>query len=137
LIPETIFAYLAGYFDGEGSICILTGRGGYVHLRLAVLSYDRESIELFQSALGGSAKAVTKGKKMSRQPYAWYIRGREAAVAIRKILPYMIAKKSQVEVVLSVDWDTDGHKDPSVLAARNSMRLMLNKRRTKALPAIR
>lgn len=92
-------AYLAGYFDGEGCI----SDSGY--FRLAVVSGDLSSIELFQTTFGGRIVKVPMRSSPQRvarvQTYGWYAGGTSCLEPLRVLLPYLRAKKTEAETILN------------------------------------
>src|SRR5260221_11022694 len=98
-------AYMAGLFDGEGSICI--GRNLDRHgarrykLRVnCVNSCPWPLLELHQ-AFGGSFITKKAGKwKLpgQKQMYIWDCSGRQALGFVEAVLPYLRIKKEQARL---------------------------------------
>lgn len=91
--------YIAGFFDGEGSVGLYkNGRGTY-HLRVQVVqNVTRDSVELFeelQSEYGGWWSPV-KGKKAAN----WQLNGDNAERFLRAVQPHVRLKKDQVNLAL-------------------------------------
>jgi len=103
-------AYLAGIIDGEGCIHIgyyfnkSQNRSTY-HTLIQITSTDKPLIEWLSVHFGGKAALYTKAQtpKNSRQtPYTWKITGDELTHICRLVLPYMISKKDQIEIMLKM-----------------------------------
>lgn len=92
-------AYLAGLFDGEGSIVIrkanrkLGGCGYGLAIMLGV-NY-KKVIYKIQESFGGSI-AIAK----SSAQYQWYCCGAKAGDILKLMLPYLEEKKEQAELAL-------------------------------------
>lgn len=91
-------AYLAGIFDGEGSIGIYKKQGKYFTARASVTMCDPIVPAMFQTWFGGSlthydATELHCGKEQ------WSVsegNGGHLEVFLRAILPYLQTKESQV-----------------------------------------
>ena len=80
-VTDTELAYMAGFFDGEGC--------------------DPRVLRLFQSRWGGKIH-TTKWYELSRQEkYVWQLYGANSRTFLESILPYLISKKSQVDIFLA------------------------------------
>lgn len=96
--------YLAGYFDGEGTINFTKAQKQYPQLRVAVASGDREVLLEFLETFGGSLHQETVRPPQKRQMYRWYIGGAKGQEVLQKLLPYLIAKKIQAGLALIPDF---------------------------------
>ena len=84
--------YIAGFFDGEGSICFATRKKGKVYIDL--YQKPREVLDLIQEFLGyGSICMYRRGSHQLR------ISGRaNVRRFISMIYPHSVVKKKQLEV---------------------------------------
>jgi hypothetical protein len=102
--------YLAGYFDGEGCITVLSlARGRYPQLRITIVSADQEVLKLFTRLGGKDVYEVTKSHlrwALSSRLYRWSVSGIAAVPVLSTLEPHLIAKREQARVALSVDWAT-------------------------------
>lgn len=96
---ETRFAYLAGFFDGEGNIRIaFNGQGGRRshYLRISVTQVDPAPLRLLQEAFGGYLYARKERDALdgyNRRPqWEWVHAGPRAARALQSLLPYLVVK---------------------------------------------
>lgn len=103
-------AYLAGIIDGEGCIHIgyyfnkSQNRSTY-HTMIQVSNTEKTLIEWLTNNFGGKAALYTKAQtpKNSRQiPYVWKLGGDNLTHICRLILPYMICKKDQIEIMIKM-----------------------------------
>lgn len=98
--------YVAGFFDGEGSVgvyCNSTRRPAFA-LRVQVTQVNSRTTRLLlQSmvdAFGGGISEQTSAS--GRGKLCWYVSGEKAAAFLRQIEDRLILKKGQVRVAL--DW---------------------------------
>ena len=99
---ETILAYTAGIVDGEGSIYMKRSAPGRSHgysifLRVGVTS--GELIHWLIVHFGGwSEPAMLPG---NRKPlWRWALYGEAAAALLQRLLPYLVIKRRQAELVI-------------------------------------
>jgi hypothetical protein len=88
-------AYLAGYFDGEGSINIDRD----YRLNCSVTSVNRWILELFRFNFGGGL-----AKNSPRESYIWHIHSVNAMEFLKAICGYLRLKKA--EALLAIDFQT-------------------------------
>lgn len=108
-------AYLAGFFDGEGSISISRhGRGDRsLSLHLQVPQIVRAPLERFQARFGGTIHLTGRGQSpLSRRPiWSWHAGPRAGAAALGAMLPYLIVKRQQADIALEfqsrMKWGTN------------------------------
>lgn len=84
-------AYLAGFFDGEGSIYARNG------LQVSAVQIDRTPLLLLQGEFGGR---VTDPRRTGSPTSVWRIYGQPAAEALRALFPYLIVKSEQAKLAL-------------------------------------
>lgn len=87
---ESEFRYLAGFFDGEGSVGITGGS-----LCVRVVNSYRPVLERFQRTFGGSIGVHRAGDAKSRLTWVWRIYGADAESALRHLLPHLHEKRAQ------------------------------------------
>lgn len=99
--------YLAGYFDGEGCICIQMGKTpSSPSLRVTIVSGDEAVLHVFEREIGGTVYPTRQGRK--RRMWRWSLSGRKAADALRILEPHLVAKRKQAQAVLACEWETHG-----------------------------
>lgn len=149
-------AYLAGFIDGEGTICICRGDrrtygvGGYLVLRAT--NTNKDIILWIRTVFGGSVikKPETRNPKWA-DAYFWVVSSQKAENIIRELIPYLKVKRLQAETALRyretyhrIDsmvaaehggWKVPGHIIEERVLLRNKM-LELNKRGPKELPVM-
>lgn len=83
-------AYLAGFFDGEGSIGIAGSS-----LQVRVVNTYLPILEKFQDAFGGVIAPHNKGDEKTRLTWEWRCYGDTAAQALGALLPLLNEKAAQ------------------------------------------
>jgi hypothetical protein len=104
---ETL-AYVAGLFDGEGSIVIgcsigRTNRKNPCYfLQVGITNTDRELIDWLRSTFGGhiSDNSHSPSRSTQRPCWAWRVTSRQAHGFLRNILPYLRTKKPQALIAI-------------------------------------
>ena len=108
-------AYAAGFFDGEGHICISYTSGNPKSLKSKYPRYSmkvqvgqasRGPVEWLQRIFGGTAvkKKMYKSSYNDRYIYPrwdWTLSTNQAADFLRQIIPYLTLKKEEAEIALS------------------------------------
>jgi len=93
-------AYLAGFFDGEGSISVNVNRKLVRwSLRLSCHQVNPAPLRLLADAFGGSIR-LTPRTGNQRPVYEWVAGGRMAAETIRALRPYLTVKADEADVAL-------------------------------------
>jgi len=100
--PETLLAYFAGFFDGEG--CIAVGKTGrrksQFGFAMQVGQTKTEVLELLQRYFGGRLFRSAKTGFQLKPFYTWTVCGNNAEHFLRSILPYLVTKKEEAELAL-------------------------------------
>lgn len=101
-------AYLAGFFDGEGCICIhkkssTDATRGYVYqLSIDVGQKAPAILEAFKDCWGGS---ICKGNRNNKR---WMAYGRNALKALIALAPHLILKQAEAELAISFQREKTG-----------------------------
>lgn len=111
------YRYMAGFFDGEGSIMISfhnRGKGIRYHLYAAVAQSrekGKQICEDFKLCFGGSIQLVNKQKKSHHsQVYSWSVAVQQACKFLERIYPYLRIKKEQAELAIEFAKKTSNYK---------------------------
>lgn len=108
---ETDIAYLAGIIDGEGSIyignfsCNPITKLPYYQTNIQVTNTDKNLIDWLQQIFGGLVNKRTKQqmpKNSRKQAYTWTISGERLTHLCELILPYLICKRRQAEIMITM-----------------------------------
>ena len=93
-------AYLAGLFDGEGSINIqwdVRHDKPYPKIRVRLSMCDLRTIEFIKKIVGGCVSKKKRQKKC--QPaWEWAIIANQAEQFLKQIFPYSITKKKHIKI---------------------------------------
>lgn len=108
---QTDLAYLAGIIDGEGSIyignfsCNPITKVPYFQTNIQVTNTDKKLIDWLNETFGGLTNKRSQKQHDSRsrkQAYTWTASGDRLTHLCQLILPYIICKKRQVEIMLEM-----------------------------------
>jgi len=114
MIPNEELAYLAGFFDGEGSIIYAKRRsqttGGYKHsnithyyaIEVQLGQCDEYHPRLFQSYFGGSVTHVKPLNEKWHEYWAWRVASKQAYHFLKVITPYLRLKQPQAKLALDI-----------------------------------
>jgi len=104
-------AYLAGIIDGEGSIYIgnfssnpKTG-SKYYQTNIEVTNSDKSLMDWISEVFGGritTYAASQMPKNARRTYYRWIATGERVTHLVEILLPYLIAKKNQAEIMIKM-----------------------------------
>jgi hypothetical protein len=106
-LNEKVLAYFAGLFDGEGCINVTEvkprpGRCSPTFQTLAQVSMtDRRSLDLLMDSFGGSIRLASK--KGARPIWIWRVYHKTAKQFLEAILPYLVVKKLQAELLIELE----------------------------------
>jgi len=113
--------YVAGLFDGEGCVQIRKLRkndryGGVCHLLATQIANTNLSIlELLKADFGG---CICEGNKLDsrhkKRCWTWSIASHQAYGFLKKIYPYLIIKKAEVDIAFEFQEGLNGRKPYSM-----------------------
>jgi len=128
-------AWAAGFMDGEGSFMIAkqTTRGyGQLYVRVSADQVRQGPLEVLVELFGGHIyKRDTPNYGIT---YSWVIQSNIAAVAVQELLPYLVLKQRQGEIVLEFQQLIKQGRGVEHLARREALRteiMFLNKKRVR------
>lgn len=98
--------YLAGFFDGEGSVGLYASSSSKRHsLRVCINQVESDvSRQIFLEILsrfGGGFSFPKRAKPHHRQAISWSVYGDDAVLFLRSIEPHLLLKKGEVQAVLA------------------------------------
>lgn len=94
-------AWIAGFFDGEGSIGTHRGTSGIPRVKLAVVNTYKPAIELIWQAFGGYRTITAQQTSAHRTCYKVVLTGeKEVITALERMLPYLVVKRDQAILAL-------------------------------------
>lgn len=113
--PEMTFAYLAGFFDGEGCVLVDTrkvyrtaraNRNGHQSptATIKVGNTDERPLRLFQQVFGCKVYREPDLRRGTRNRPIYTYRAYEntSRVILEKLLPYLVTKRPQAELALRI-----------------------------------
>lgn len=94
-------AYLAGFFDADGSVGVYRKGRGYL-LQATANGVHQESIERFTKVFGGWTFLENRSMLPNHKNcWRWTASNAVAKAALTELLPYLVVKRAQVEVALT------------------------------------
>ncbi len=96
IMSEAFTAYVAGFFDGEGSISIKnTSKHTSYRLSISIGQRRPEPLFMIQSRWGGSI-----GKREANNFSTLLMFSKQAISFIKDIYPYLVVKRKQAEIAI-------------------------------------
>jgi hypothetical protein len=95
-------SYMAGFFDGEGSIGFGKCRNT-IFPRVLLTNTDLSILEEFKDRFGGDIRALAKRKDGWKQGYYWRLSWTRAVAFLDAISPYLRIKDRQAHTIFA--WD--------------------------------
>src|SRR5258708_7075513 len=108
--------YLAGFFDGEGSVSITKVRPksnlpyAGCGIRATVTNTYRPVLQELHERFGGNINVRIRRADHHKQGYEWQAHGSDARNFLSAILPYLNEKYQQVVLALTLPNDGSGNK---------------------------
>lgn len=100
-----ILAYVAGLYDGEGTL-VYSGHNGKrlkQRLELRVTNTFKPVVDFCQTSFGvGTVRQRKVARVNHKQAYIWIARGLQAEQIFRALLPFLIIKRNHIEHVLRI-----------------------------------
>lgn len=104
-----MLGYLAGVIDGEGCIHVSSAFGPKSinvshNIRVTVVNTDERLMDWLLLAVGGSVgrRGGTSSKPHWKPRFAWSVYAQNAAALLEALLPYLLLKREQAELVLAL-----------------------------------
>lgn len=115
-MDEKAIIYLAGFFDGEGSVGLYDTRyRKQTQFRVSLCNNINTPLLLAQEMFGGSIRKRTRQQKTKvGVNFEWYIYGHNAEEFLEAIRPYLIIKDKQVDVFLEARKNLNGSGEGSL-----------------------
>lgn len=99
--------YVAGYFDGEGCICLNKHKhkgykNFYFQLRVQIGTTDKPMLEKLQKQFGGKLHPMSHWNKNWTPAWVWGLWAQQALGFLEILLPHLHTKKEQA--ILSIEF---------------------------------
>jgi len=114
--------YIAGFFDGEGCVCILKVMEKYLArvrtryiLRIYISNTNLPILKNIQRLLGGYISERPNPPKNHLQVYSLTLNCNKAKEFLEKVLPYLIVKKEQA--VLAIEFQSKMKKGKRTMSS--------------------
>ena len=134
-MKKTDLAYMAGFFDGEGCVCISNASRDGLKVTVDIYQCNEWIVRWFQFSFGGSV-SLRKARQRGWKPqWRWSIANRKVLPFLKAIRPYLILKKAEADLAIKfqearVYWG--GHGKPiEVLAVEEAQRLLMHQLKDK------
>lgn len=99
---EAELAYFAGILDGEGSFVLHRHKDGYrFACQMQVGNTDVRLLEWIRARFGGSVNRERRPNTTHKPVYRWVSQADTMDAVITAVLPYLIVKKDQAELMLA------------------------------------
>lgn len=112
---DTLIAWAAGFFDGEGCITVQKKDGVRLGLVAEISNTDPRPLYLLLDYFGGCIRGKWNEPAKALHPtwkpcWTWRVKGTRAQNFLRAIYPYLVVKKEQASLVMNFSGDTWGRK---------------------------
>lgn len=99
-MDATEWAYLAGFIDGDGSIC----RCGGSVIALHVANTDKRVLDWIRVRfpVTGAINFHRRRKTHRRDYWTWDVTGRQVAPVLYGVRPFLVLKSGQAEIALEL-----------------------------------
>lgn len=105
VLPDTTAAYLAGLFDGEGSVSILSSRGWRVRISVCSAADNGFLSKLYNECGRPGHLSSHRGRVNDRQYrplHVWEMTGPALAWFLDSVLPWLRLKRQHAEIALDM-----------------------------------
>ena len=106
-VDKNEVAYIAGFFDGEGTINLQThhrnnaAKTTTFHLKFRITNTNKEILDFIKFFFGvGKIYEMKRYSLKHKVAWSYELNGHDAAFAIKILLPYLVVKKEQAKLAL-------------------------------------
>jgi hypothetical protein len=126
-VDNEALAYLAGLFDGEGSIFILRkerNRRYSYWLEISITNTDAALIEWVQSVVGARRSLQPETFNTSGKPiYRWLASAVQALNFLKLVMPWLRTKRDRAEIAIAFQETLSG-KDKHVIPSTEHLAML-------------
>jgi signal recognition particle subunit SEC65 len=121
-ISDDTVRYLAGFFDGEGTVTAYLSqegrpKGRVVRIRLSIANTVRGPLDEFCAESGVGVVMVRQKKNPRHKPlYTWLVSAEAAESVFRQMRPFLKIKRAQADLAIRIQEDL---RDPEKKADRS------------------
>ncbi|OLB68611.1 hypothetical protein AUI06_10355 [archaeon 13_2_20CM_2_52_21] len=126
-MPKEIeLAWAAGFFDGEGSISVVQRpHRDYWYPLVQVGNKERTPIERFRGIIGTGFIFTRRQDRFNM----WVAASKKAEHALVQIVPYLVVKQKQAQLVLLArKYYSDGRRDIDLVQIAREIRMLNSKK---------
>jgi hypothetical protein len=106
-VKDVEWAYIAGFFDGEGSVGVYhrtaggNAKGAIYYTTMVQISQKRRAVLDWMVERTGLGTVMQYKDRRTHDMHKWYVQGNSSCLTfLRFIAPYVIEKKDQVELAV-------------------------------------
>jgi len=110
-MEETDVAYVAGFMDAEGCICIVKAKTRYF-LKVVVANTNSGALRRVQEVMNRNVSMYKDNRKRHSQLFYLAVYGKSAKSFLERIMPYLRVKKTQA--LLAVDFQSKVQNKPKL-----------------------
>lgn len=119
-MPDELVTYLAGFFDGEGTVTAYLSQEGrpegrVVRIRLSIGNTVRTPLDAFCVA-AGVGTVSTRARGRYKPFHTWLCNAEAAEGVLRQIRPFLMIKRAQADLAIKIQEDL---RDPEKKADRS------------------
>ena len=96
--PKSLLSYLAGFFDGDGTV---TAASGLLRLGVSQSADKPEVLLVFANTFGGTVYAHTRGVGLRQPSLQWVIMGKAARMVASQLAAECLVKSPQLRIAAS------------------------------------
>jgi hypothetical protein len=100
-LPRISVEWLAGFFDGEGSVSVQISYSAYATVSVTLTQKDAKILALVMLKYNAGNVKSYKGAN-GATCHRWRVRGKSAEQFLTEIAPYTIVKRRQIEKALEL-----------------------------------
>lgn len=113
--------YIAGFFDGEGSIMILRRPNRHYELATKITQVDPKPLCIMQSRFGGSLGIKKPTGTAHRPASQLQLASRASYEMLKALRPYLVVKDLEADVAIAF-YESDRSKGEAYLSLLHEMR---------------
>lgn len=119
-LPRITLEWLAGFFDGEGSVIVQLSYDLYANAGITITQKDPKILFLIMMKYGGDGELNAYTGANNAKCARWRVRGKTAEKFLKDIAPFVIVKRRQVEKALQLI-SLIGKSDKTSLETRKTL----------------
>ena len=109
-MTDTELAWVAGFFDGEGSVVISKNAANSFYLVIEITNRNSSCLQQLQAVFGGSIQKRDRGNPKWACCYVWFLGGGKAKEFLLAISPFLRIKGEQALVGIELQRAIDRFK---------------------------